>query len=112
PAPGSEALARQRYEAPQGENETVLAAIWGELLGTEQVSRHDNFFMLGGHSLLAVRMIERLRQLGRTLAVRDLFQTPVLSRLAQRLGQHRVVDVPANVITSDTTELTPEMLPL
>ncbi|MCC8368412.1 AMP-binding protein, partial [Xenorhabdus sp. PB61.4] len=90
----------------------VLAAIWGELLGLEQVSRHDNFFMLGGHSLLAVRMIERLHQSKRTLAVRDLFQTPMLSDLAQTLGQHRAVDVPANVITSDTTELTPEMLPL
>ncbi|MCC8368401.1 AMP-binding protein, partial [Xenorhabdus sp. PB61.4] len=112
PAPDNEALARQRYEAPQGRNETVLAAIWRELLGLEQVSRHDNFFTLGGHSLLAVRMIERLRQSGLALVVRDLFQTPVLSHLAQRLGHSPAVTVPANVITPETTALTPAMLPL
>ncbi|MDX8000866.1 non-ribosomal peptide synthetase, partial [Xenorhabdus sp. Reich] len=43
---------------------------------------------------------------------RDLFQSPVLSGLAQKLGQHRTVVVPVNVITSDTTALTPAMLPL
>ncbi|OCA53123.1 Tyrocidine synthase 3 [Photorhabdus namnaonensis] len=112
PAPDGEAFARQIYAAPQGEAEMALAAIWRELLGMEQISRHDSFFALGGHSLLAVRMIERLRHLGLTLAVRDLFQSPVLSELAQTLGQYRAVAVPPNVITSATTTLTPEMLPL
>ncbi|NHB90366.1 non-ribosomal peptide synthetase, partial [Photorhabdus tasmaniensis] len=112
PAPDNDAFARQVYETPQGDTEITLAAIWCELLGVEQVSRHDNFFALGGHSLLAVRMIERLRHLGLTLAVRNLFQSPVLSDLAQTLGQHRAVVVPPNVITSATTTLTPEMLPL
>ncbi|WP_118987562.1 non-ribosomal peptide synthetase [Photorhabdus sp. CRCIA-P01] len=112
PAPDSEAVARQVYSAPQGETEMALAAIWRELLGMEQVSRYDSFFALGGHSLLAVRMIERLRHLGLTLAARDLFQSPVLSDLAQTLGQHQAVIVPSNVITPETTALTPEMLPL
>ncbi|WP_455710256.1 non-ribosomal peptide synthase/polyketide synthase [Photorhabdus luminescens] len=112
PAPDGEAFARQVYEAPQGKTEIALAAIWHELLGIEQISRHDSFFALGGHSLLAVRMIERLRHLGLTLAVRDLFQSPVLSELAQTLGQYQAVAVPPNVITSATTTITPEMLPL
>ncbi|WP_387468318.1 amino acid adenylation domain-containing protein, partial [Photorhabdus sp. RM323S] len=86
--------------------------VWRELLGIEKISRHDNFFTLGGHSLLAVRMIEHLRHLGLKLAVRDLFQTSVLSSLAQTLGQYQAVPVPANVITPDTTTLTPTMLPL
>ncbi|NHB94764.1 AMP-binding protein, partial [Photorhabdus cinerea] len=112
PAPDSEAFARQVYAAPQGETEIALAAIWHELLGIDQISRYDSFFALGGHSLLAVRMIERLRHLGLTLAVRDLFQSPGLSELAQTLGQHQSVVVPPNVITSATTTLTPAMLPL
>ncbi|RAW82688.1 non-ribosomal peptide synthetase, partial [Photorhabdus laumondii] len=112
PAPGAEAFARQVYAAPQGEIETLLASVWSELLGVEQVSRHDSFFALGGHSLLAVRMIERLRNAGLTLAVRDLFQSPVLSEFAQTVGQSQAVVVPANIITPATTELTPEMLPL
>ncbi|MCW7550116.1 amino acid adenylation domain-containing protein [Photorhabdus sp. APURE] len=112
PAPGEEAFARQIYAAPQGETETVLADIWRELLGIEQISRYDSFFALGGHSLLAVRMVERLRNLGLTLAVRDLFQSPVLSELAQTLRLNQAESVPANRITPAATVLTPEMLPL
>ncbi|MBS9424161.1 non-ribosomal peptide synthetase, partial [Photorhabdus caribbeanensis] len=112
PTPGAEAFARQVYAAPQGEIETLLAAVWSELLGIEQISRHDSFFALGGHSLLAVRMGERLRHAGLTLAVRDLFQSPVLSEFAQTVGQSQTLLVPADVITSTTTALTPEMLPL
>ncbi|WP_445497289.1 amino acid adenylation domain-containing protein [Photorhabdus sp. SF281] len=112
PAPDGEAVARQVYAPPQGETEIALSVIWRELLGVEQVSRHDSFFALGGHSLLAVRMIERLRHQGLTLTARDLFQSPVLSALAQTLGRHHAVMVPANVITPETTTLTPAMLPL
>ncbi|MBD2816388.1 amino acid adenylation domain-containing protein, partial [Xenorhabdus sp. Flor] len=116
PAPDEKAFARQAYEAPQGEIEIALATIWQELLGVEQISRNDNFFALGGHSLLAVQMVERLRHQGIMLSVRDLFQSPELSKLArtltEKLGQYRVVTTPANVITPTTPVLTPEMLPL
>ncbi|MBD2801227.1 amino acid adenylation domain-containing protein, partial [Xenorhabdus sp. M] len=112
PEPGTEAFARQHYELPQGETETVLAAAWREVLGIERISRHDNFFALGGHSLLVVQMIEHLRQQGLTLAIRDLFQSPVLSTLAQTLGQHQAALIPANMITPESTVITPTMLPL
>ncbi|PHM74457.1 non-ribosomal peptide synthetase [Xenorhabdus kozodoii] len=112
PMPEENAFARQIYAAPQGETETILAAIWHDLLGVEQISRYDSFFALGGHSLLAVRMVERLRNLGLTLAIRDLFQSPVLSELAQTLKRNQDEGVPANVITPATTALTPAMLPL
>ncbi|WP_186120718.1 non-ribosomal peptide synthetase, partial [Burkholderia gladioli] len=116
PAPDQSALFRQAYEAPQGEIESALAEIWATLLDIERVGRHDSFFALGGHSLLAVQLTERLRQRGLSLAVRDLFQAPVLSALAQRLeqqrGQSREIQVPDNLITRDTEAITPELLPL
>ncbi|WP_081990837.1 non-ribosomal peptide synthetase [Xenorhabdus nematophila] len=112
PVPGEAAFARQVYAAPQGEREITLAALWRELLGIEQISRHDSFFALGGHSLLGIRMIEQLGHLGLTLAARDLFQSPILAELAQTLGQHQVVTVPPNFITATTTALTPAILPL
>nr|WP_279610826.1 non-ribosomal peptide synthetase [Burkholderia gladioli] len=116
PAPDSSALARQAYEAPQGEIECALAEIWAELLGVERVGRHDSFFALGGHSLLAVRLTEQLRQRGLGLAVRDLFQTSDLSALARRLeqqrGQSREIQVPDNLITRETQAIAPELLPL
>ncbi|MDC6131891.1 amino acid adenylation domain-containing protein, partial [Burkholderia gladioli] len=116
PAPDQSALFRQAYEAPQGEIESALAEIWATLLDIERVGRHDSFFALGGHSLLAVQLTEQLRQRGLSLAVRDLFQAPVLSALAQRLeqqrGQSREIQVPDNLITRDTEAITPELLPL
>ncbi|KAF9159189.1 hypothetical protein BGX20_003054, partial [Mortierella sp. AD010] len=113
PEPDNDAFVRQGYEAPIGEIEISLAAIWSELLKIDRVGRHDNFFMLGGHSLLAVQMIERLRRIGLDLSVRALFETPTLSVLAKTLNKGQtVIKVPENQITSETRVITPEMLPL
>ncbi|TSE12149.1 non-ribosomal peptide synthetase, partial [Mesorhizobium intechi] len=74
------------YEAPQGEVETILAGIWQELLGVEQVGRQDSFFELGGHSLLAVRLVSRAPNAGLDLTINDLFQSPILKDLARKSG--------------------------
>jgi acyl carrier protein len=50
------------YAAPETETEEVIAQIWSELLGIDQIGIHDNFFELGGHSLLGSQLIDRLRQ--------------------------------------------------
>ncbi|MEX4005504.1 condensation domain-containing protein, partial [Paraburkholderia sp. EG285A] len=112
PAPEDEAYARRSYEPPQGEVEITLAQIWAELLGVERVGRHDHFFELGGHSLLAVQLMERLRRLSLGVEVRTLFAKPVLADLAASLGSHQEVLVPANLISEQSTAITPEMLPL
>ncbi|HKX32261.1 MAG TPA: amino acid adenylation domain-containing protein, partial [Blastocatellia bacterium] len=84
PAPESAAYAARRYEAPMGGTETVLAGIWTEVLGVEEIGRHGNFFELGGHSLLAMRLISRLRQtLGVEVTAQGLFANPVLSDFAR-----------------------------
>ncbi|MFG0408098.1 phosphopantetheine-binding protein, partial [Pseudomonas sp. zjy_7] len=80
PAPG--AIEDRPYAAPEGETETLLAALWCELLGVEQVGRHDNFFELGGHSLLAVTLTSRLREQGLEADVRALFDQPTLAGYA------------------------------
>ncbi|MGP3195798.1 amino acid adenylation domain-containing protein [Serratia marcescens] len=79
------AQSQATYEAPQGEHETLLAAIWRELLNVERVGRHDNFFELGGHSLLAVRLTNRLQQMEWQLPLQVLFANPTLLALAQQL---------------------------
>ncbi|TGX48195.1 non-ribosomal peptide synthetase, partial [Sphingomonas gei] len=112
PAPDGDAFARQAYEAPQGEIEQALAAIWSELLGVERISRHDNFFELGGYSLLVIQLLARLRRLNLSTDVRTLFVTPVLAELAATLGSFSEVAVPPNLITPDSLRITPEMLPL
>ena len=87
PSPGSinvEAV----YEAPEGETALKLAAIWAELLQLEQVSASDHFFEIGGHSLLAIRLVSEIRRCFHVeLRVRDIFDAPVLARLADKLSE-------------------------
>jgi polyketide synthase PksN len=72
------------YVAPSSELEETIAAIWCELLSTEEVGVHDNFFELGGHSLLGTRVVARLRTLfGVDLPVEVVFRAPTVHVLAQ-----------------------------
>ncbi|WP_459594767.1 non-ribosomal peptide synthetase, partial [Dickeya ananatis] len=113
PAPDDSAFVHTDYEAPQTATEQTIATIWQELLGIERVGRQDHFFELGGHSLLAIKLIERLRRAGYTLAVSDLFRQPTLAALATTLtGSETTANVPANRIHPDCEQITPEMLPL
>jgi amino acid adenylation domain-containing protein len=111
PAPDVDAYGSRAYEAPQGKVETVLARLWSEALGVENVGRQDNFFALGGHSLLAVTLIERMRQLGLQADVQALFTSPTLAAFAAAMRNGTVL-VPPNLIPSPCVALTPAMLPL
>ncbi|KAF9343395.1 hypothetical protein BGX26_005813, partial [Mortierella sp. AD094] len=113
PEPDIGSYVNQGYEAPQDEIESTLANIWAELLKVDRVGRNDNFFMLGGHSLLVVQMIERLRRLGIEISIRTLFDTPTLRALAHSFNKsHVATEAPKNLITCETTRITPELLPL
>ncbi len=112
PAPDADALARRGYQAPQGAVENTIAALWQDLLKLEQVGRDDNFFELGGHSLLAVKLIERMRQVDLGADVRVLFGQPTLAALAAAVGGQQQVQTPANLITTASQHITPDMVPL
>lgn len=47
--------------APETPNERMIAGIWSELLGAQDIYCADNFFDLGGHSLLAMRAVKAIR---------------------------------------------------
>ncbi|WP_334191085.1 MupA/Atu3671 family FMN-dependent luciferase-like monooxygenase [Noviherbaspirillum sp.] len=70
------------YEAPVGETETLLAAIWADVLRVEKVGRHDDFFELGGHSLLAVDLIARMKKMRLDIDVRTVFSSPTIAEMA------------------------------
>ena len=72
-------------EPPQGDVETMLAAIWAETLRLDQVNRRDDFFRLGGHSLLTLRVVTLLQQRGCNITVADIFANPTIESLAAKL---------------------------
>ncbi|MFT3803348.1 MAG: SDR family NAD(P)-dependent oxidoreductase [Burkholderiaceae bacterium] len=78
------------FEPPAPGRQTLIADIWRELLGLDQVGAHDNFFELGGHSLLAIQVVSRLRQAtGADVAVRLLFDHPTVVMLDAALDAVR-----------------------
>ncbi|MBW8876584.1 MAG: amino acid adenylation domain-containing protein [Acidobacteria bacterium] len=69
------------YVAPRTRVEEVLAAIWSQVLGLEQVGVHDNFFALGGDSILSLRVMALAGERGLDVALADLFQHQTIAEL-------------------------------
>ncbi|MFV8162156.1 amino acid adenylation domain-containing protein [Mycobacterium sp. 134] len=83
----------QEYRAPTTLTEEILAGIYGDVLGLEQVGIDDSFFDLGGDSLSAMRLIAAVNaSLDAGLPVRTVFDAPTVSALAQHVGREDSTD--------------------
>ncbi|MER5942596.1 Pls/PosA family non-ribosomal peptide synthetase [Streptomyces sp. NPDC001928] len=78
--------------------EAWLAEQWTEVLGIPVTSASDDFFAIGGGSLAAAQLTTRLRTRYPSAAVLDIYQQPVLRKLARHLeksaqddGSERIV---------------------
>ncbi|MEW8027564.1 MAG: amino acid adenylation domain-containing protein, partial [Candidatus Thiodiazotropha sp.] len=74
---------REAFVAPRTETERLLANIWEDILGIENVGIHDNFFTLGGHSLLLLQLINRVQSaLEIELSLQEYFNSLTISQAA------------------------------
>ena len=72
--------------APRTTLEKVVAEIWREVLGVDELSVEDDFFDLGGHSLQATQVISRIGEAYQVdLLPQLLFVLPTVAALAQQL---------------------------
>jgi amino acid adenylation domain-containing protein len=70
----------KKYVAPSDEQEVLIADLFKELLGVEQVGVDDNFFELGATSFEIVQVSNSLSQhFGQEIAVLKLFEYPSIS---------------------------------
>jgi acyl carrier protein len=85
--PAPEYQDTDRYRAPAGAVEEILAGIYAQVLGVERVGINDSFFDLGGDSLSAMRVIAAInKSLDAGLGVRTVFEAPTVAQLAPRIG--------------------------
>jgi amino acid adenylation domain-containing protein len=71
------------YAPPQTLAQEVLASIWSEVLGLEQVGVDDNFFILGGDSIRAIQVRARAQKRGLQISQQQLFERQTIRDLAQ-----------------------------
>ncbi len=90
PAPDFTASAGRAAETA---TERRVAALFGAVLGVENVGAEDDFFALGGHSLLAVELMQRVREsFGWDPGLGALFEHPTVERLAALMEEKPVSD--------------------
>lgn len=70
------------HQAPSTPEEGVLAEIWSEVLGIDNVGVRHNFYHLGGDSLLALRMLSMAEERGLPLTLEQLRKGPTIRELA------------------------------
>ena len=101
PAPSSfQSEQQDLFVAPRTRTEKELAEIWAEVLQVERVGVDDNFFELGGHSLKATQLIARTRaSFGVKLVVKDLFQAPTVTKMAEMIEEAILANSSAEKVT-------------
>ncbi|MAU84043.1 MAG: hypothetical protein CME34_19665 [Gordonia sp.] len=67
---------------PRTAREEVLANLFSQLLGREEVSVEDSFFDLGGDSITAIRLVSEARIMGLAFTSPDVFKHRTIAALA------------------------------
>jgi aryl carrier-like protein len=84
---------RENHVAPRNPVERILADIWSEVLGVDDVGIHDNFFALGGDSIHSIQVIAKANRAGLAVGSALLFQRPTIAELAAAIEE--TVQTPA-----------------
>ncbi|MEW2528658.1 amino acid adenylation domain-containing protein [Streptomyces sp. NPDC047071] len=72
--------------APRTPAETVLCALYADVLGLQRVGADDSFFALGGDSISSMQLASRARRAGLVLTPRQVFEEKTPERLAAVAG--------------------------
>ena len=80
---------------PASATENILASLFAEVLGLEEVGVDDSFFTLGGDSIMSIQLVTRARSAGVLITPREVFErktVAALSETAGTAGNRAVVD--------------------
>jgi len=75
---------------PRTDTEKILAEIWCDVLGYDNVSVNENFFQLGGHSLKATQVVSKVRDRFQIeLPIQAIFEAVTIAELAETIDQYQ-----------------------
>jgi amino acid adenylation domain-containing protein len=77
------------HAEPKSEMERVLAGIWQEILGIENIGVNENIFELGGDSVKVIQIIARANQVGIQISPAHIFEHQTIAELATVHGAVR-----------------------
>ncbi|MGE5659086.1 MAG: amino acid adenylation domain-containing protein [Actinomycetota bacterium] len=97
---------RETWVAPRTPAEQVLAEIWAQVLGLEQVGVDDNFFELGGDSILSIQVISQANRAGLRLTPKQLFQHQTIAQLVA-VADTALVNLTEPEVIAGEVSLTP-----
>ena len=93
-------------------SQTLIAQIWSDILGRDDIGAEDNFFDLGGHSLLATQVRTRIEDtLSVALPLRTIFEAQTLQELAHELDAARA-DGDSDAVSKPMAGERPDLIPL
>ncbi len=70
------------YIPPETETEQILAQVWAETFGLQEIGIHDNFFDLGGDSIINIQITTQATQKGLFFTPKMLIENPTIASLA------------------------------
>lgn len=84
---------RREIRKPSTHMEKLLQQLWAQIIGIDEdtIFSSDNFLRLGGDSIAAMRLVASARTKGVILTVANIFETPELENLAQRVRREEVI---------------------
>ncbi|NUL01705.1 amino acid adenylation domain-containing protein [Streptomyces lunaelactis] len=71
------------YRAPRTAHEKILAGIYAEVLGLDQVGIDDDFFAIGGDSIRSIQVVSRAKAQGVDVSARQIFESRTVAELAE-----------------------------
>ncbi|UOX98968.1 amino acid adenylation domain-containing protein (plasmid) [Bacillus cereus] len=77
----------------------MVSEVLKEILQTDRIELHSNFYHLGGDSIKAIQVSARLQELGWKVRVKDVLNYPVISELAAMLVKQKDVTVSQTLVT-------------
>ncbi|MEH2169755.1 MAG: amino acid adenylation domain-containing protein [Nostoc sp.] len=103
------------YTAPRTVVEEVLARIWNQVLGIQEVGIHNNFLELGGDSIQSIQVAAKAYEAGLKFSINQLFAYPTIAELATvvetiSVPQQEVAPI-AHFLSTDTPNFKPSDFP-